>query len=337
MEKKNARLYYEGWDNIGRIKSLSNDNPHPDKAKILDYLVSGEWDGQICSAWNSIFGESESVFLWTDGEWVWDEYLITYFRDKNFKIPDDFLQHMKNNNWLVPKTYELTLFDSHAIIDDQDNTILIDTGAPSTIHSSGRFPFRGLFLCDDEIYSCTTDYAGLTIDKLSELLGMKITTLLGVDILSNYKVMLDYRNNIAKFYRQDISQDIPFEGEECNFNSINGIPIIELEIEQQPIKLFLDTGAKISYLPKEYTSNFESIGIESDFHPAFGKFETECFDIKATFGNKQFNVKFGNLPESLQIMLLISGVNGIIGYDFFNNFKILLDLKNNKMKYATYK
>jgi len=34
---------------------------------------------------------------------------------------------------------------------------------------------------------------------------------------------------------------------------------------------------------------------------------------------------------------MVSGISGIIGYDFFNNFKIVLDLKNNKMKYATYK
>jgi len=329
MEKKNACLYYQGWDNKGRIESLSNDNPHPDKDKILDYLVSGEWDGQICSAWNSIFGEYESVFLWTDGEWIWDEYLITYFRDKNFKIPDAFLQHMKDNNWIVPKTFELTLFDSHAIIKDYDanSIILIDTGAPSTIHSSDS-----LYFCSVD-YLCSTNYARITVDKLSELLGMKITTLLGVDILSNYNVMLDYKNNVVKFY----GRDIEFEGKEYNLSSINGIPIIELKVERQLIKLFLDTGAKISYLPKEYTSSFEKVGMELDFHPSFGIFQTECFDIKTTFGNKQFNVKFGNLPESLQTTLMVSGVSGIIGYDFFNNFKIVLDLKNNKMKYAAYK
>jgi len=203
---------------------------------------------------------------------------------------------MKDNNWIVPKTFELTLFDGHPIIlsygnniysvestgsteihkYDARNYILIDTGAPKTIHA-----YEDLFFCEKD-YSCYTNYNGITVEKLSEVLGMKITTLLGVDILSNYIVMLDYKSNVVKFY----GRDIEFEGKEYNLSSINGIPIIELEIEQQPIKLFLDTGAKISYLPKEYTSNFKSVGIESDFHPNFGIFQTECFDIKTTFGNK---------------------------------------------------
>ena len=327
MEKKNACIGSNYSDSL--FKYLSSDNPHPDKDKILTYLVSGEWDGQRCSAWNSISGEYESVSLWTDGEWVWDEYLITYFRYNNFKISDAFLQHMKNNNWVVPITFELTLFDSHAIIKDYDanSIILIDTAAPSTIHSSDS-----LYFCSVD-YSCSTNYAGITVEKLSELLGMKITTVLGVDILSNYNVTLDYKNNVAKFCKRN---NVVFDGKEYSLSSINGIPIIVLEIEQRPIKLFLDTGAKISYLPKEYTSNFESVGIEPDFHPVAGNFQTECFNIPVKFENEQLQIKFGNLPEQLQKSLSASGINGLVGYDFFNYFKVILDLKNNKMKYAKY-
>jgi len=327
MAKKSACLYHHNkkWK-----EWPDNDNPHPDKDKILNYLWSGALYGET-SYRNPDTGEWEGVSIQTDGEWEWDDLLMLYVKCKNVKIPDSFLQHMKDNNWEVPvpmNTFRLTLFDSHAIIGDSKNSILIDTGAPSTIHSSDS-----LFFCDEN-YSCSTNYAGITVEKLSELLGMKITTLLGVDILSNYNVTLDYKGNVAKFCKRN---NVIFDGKEYSLSSINGIPIIELEIEQQPVKLFLDTGAKISYLPKEYTSSFETVGIEQDFHPSFGIFQTECFDIKATFGNNQFNVKFGNLPDSLQTTLMVSGVSGIIGYDFFNNFKILLDLKNNKMNYETYK
>jgi len=38
----------------------------------------------------------------------------------------------------------------------------------------------------------------------------------------------------------------------------------------------------------------------------------------------------------LQAKLLVAGVKGIIGYDFFNNFKVVIDFKNKKLKYATY-
>ena len=367
MAKKNACLYhyYKKWK-----EWPTNDSPHPDKDKILNYLYSGALYAQT-SYRNPDTGEREGVSILTDGEWEWDCLLRLLVECKNFKIDDAFLQHMKDNNWeiAVPmNTFRLTLFDSHAIIGDSKNTILIDTGAPSTIHSADS-----LFFCDEN-YSCSTNYAGTTLDKLSELLGMKITTLLGVDILSNYNVLLDYKNSIVQFYRHDIKfygkefclsffnsvapsvewdipfdgktfdlsslefpiveRDMPFDGKEYNLSSINGIPIIELEIEGQTIKLFLDTGAKISYLPKEYTSNFETIGIEPDFHPSFGKFETECFNIPAKFEGEQLQIKFGNLPEQLQKTLSVLGINGVVGYDFFNHFKVILDLKNNKLKYA---
>jgi hypothetical protein len=32
--------------------------------------------------------------------------------------------------------------------------------------------------------------------------------------------------------------------------------------------------------------------------------------------------------------LMLGGTDGIIGFDFFNNFKVVLDLKNNRLKYA---
>ena len=113
-----------------------------------------------------------------------------------------------------------------------------------------------------------------------------------------------------------------------------GIPIIELSIDSQILKFFLDTGAKLSYLSKSITSNFESVGTDEDFYPGVGKFETECFEISTSFGAKNFIVKYGNLPPLLQMTLMLGGTDGIIGFDFFNNFKVVLDMKNNRLKYA---
>ena len=82
------------------------------------------------------------------------------------------------------------------------------------------------------------------------------------------------------------------------------------------------------------TSNYESVGTDEDFYPGVGKFQTECVEIPTVFGDKEFVVKYGNLPTLLQMTLMIGGTDGIIGFDFFNNFKVVLDLKNNRLKYA---
>ena len=220
-------------------------------------------------------------------------------------------------------SYQINLFKGHAIIIDGENSILIDTGAQSTIHITNNIVFCG------ESYHCAVNYGGLTVEKISEMLGTQITTLLGIDILSNYKILFDYRNNFVEFSKEEYK----FNGEEVNIFSFMGIPIVELVVSEQNLKFFLDTGARLSYLSNTHTNRHRSVGIEEDFYPGIGGFETECFNIPTSLGSKVFNVRYGNLPPLLQATLMLGGTDGIIGFDFFNNFKIELDIKNRKLKF----
>ncbi len=222
------------------------------------------------------------------------------------------------------KKFEITLFKGHPIIKDGENIILIDTGAPSTIHASSNLTF-----CSDN-YNCATNYMGFTVTKISEMLGTEITTLLGADVLSNFKIRFDYKNEVVEFNKEAIT----FEGTEINISNFMGIPIIELKIDNQELKFFLDTGAKLSYLSDSITSNYESIGTDEDFYPGVGEFETDCFEISTSFDDNDFIVKYGNLPPLLQMTLMMGGTDGIIGFDFFNTFEVVLDLKNNRLKYG---
>ena len=201
--------------------------------------------------------------------------------------------------------------------------ILIDTGAPATIHNSDSLRFMGTG------YTAETNYLGLTIEKLSELLGKEITTLLGCDLLSKYKILFDYNNKSVIFS----DENIDMEGTEIPIALFMGIPVIELIIGDKKLKFYLDSGAKLSYLNKEFTENLESAGIKEDFHPGAGKFKTFTYDIFTGLGDFKFKVKYGNLPDILQLTFLISEIDGIIGQDFFNNFKILLDIGSKKLKY----
>jgi len=222
------------------------------------------------------------------------------------------------------KQFQLQLFKGHPIINDGDNRILIDTGAPSTIHASDSLNF-----CSQS-FGCSTNYMGLTVSKISDMLGTEITTLLGADILSEQNILLDYQNQVVEFSKQEIDID----GTQVDISNFMGIPIIKMTVDNQELKFFLDTGAKLSYLSDSFTSNYENVGTDEDFYPGVGKFQTESFEIPTIFGDKEFVVKYGNLPTLLQMTLMLGGTDGIIGFDFFNNFKVVLDLKNNKLKYA---
>jgi len=222
------------------------------------------------------------------------------------------------------KQFQLKLFKGHPIINDGENRILIDTGAPSTIHTSDTLNF-----CSQS-FGCSTNYMGLTVSKISDMLGTEITTLLGADILSDFKILLDYQNLVIEFSKQEID----INGTQTDISNFMGIPIIKMNVANQELKFFLDTGAKLSYLTDSLTSNYESVGTDEDFYPGVGIFQTECFEIPTVFGDKEFVVKYGNLPTPLQMTLMLGGTDGIIGFDFFNNFKVVLDLKNNRLKYA---
>ena len=220
--------------------------------------------------------------------------------------------------------FQIQLYKGHPIINDGENRILIDTGAPSTIHSSDSLNF-----CS-ESFSCSTNYMALTASKISDMLGTEITTLLGIDILSDYKIFLDYQNQVIEFSKQEID----IKGTQLEISNFMGIPIIKMTVDNKELKFFLDTGAKLSYLSDSLTNNYKSVWTDEDFYPGVGKFQTECFEIPTVFGDTEFVVKYGILPTLLQTTLMLGGTDGIIGFDFFNNFKVVLDLKNNRLKYA---
>lgn len=219
--------------------------------------------------------------------------------------------------------FQIILFEGLPIISDGENTMLIDTGAPSTIHASDSLHF-----CSKN-YSCTTNYAGTTVSKISAMLGTNITTLLGTDVLAGYKILFDYKNKVVEFSEQENT----FDGKVTTISSFMGIPIITMTIGNQKLNFFLDTGAKFSYLSNSITSSYEIIGVDEDFHPVLGKFETKYFEISTRFDDYDFTVKYGNLPPMLQKTLISGKADGIIGYDFFKRYKVVLDLENQILKY----
>lgn len=220
-------------------------------------------------------------------------------------------------------TFELDLIDGHAIIRSGDDVILVDTGAPSSMHIRPTLTF-----CSNE-YPCAQTYLNLTPDRLSNLIGTRITTLLGADILSRYKVLFDYRNRSIQFSEDELR----FEGQEQRISTYSGIPIVEFELNGQRLKFFLDTGARLSYLAKDLTKGLDRVGTETDFYPSVGRFETDCYLATTRIGGDSFTVKYGVLPPEIAY-LLFAGTRGIMGFDFFNQFKAMLDLNRRLLKYA---
>ena len=221
------------------------------------------------------------------------------------------------------KTFSIELISGVPIIRDNDHVILLDTGTPQTIHNSTELNFL------DQNFRVNTNYGQITSQTISDNMGTPITTLLGMDILKDYKIVFDYENLEISLLASD---EEDFEGEEIPLTSHLGIPVIQVAPVDQYIPMFLDSGAHLSYVKSIHTQYHKNCGETEDFHPTIGKFTTTKFLSSSRIGQHYIDVYYGNLPPKLSIYLsLLNGDNGSLGYDFFAKFKLCLDMKNNKL------
>lgn len=170
-------------------------------------------------------------------------------------------------------------------------------------------------------------YAGATektLQVINEIMptGSIIDYGAGTGIIANYRMMLDYKARVVEFSKHEI----PFSGREHGISSFMGIPVVELSVNEQTVKCFLDTGARLSYLSSSFTNGQPVVSTEEDFYPSLGTFTTECHDMLTHFDGHGFVVRYGTPPQMIQMLLQMAGADGIIGFDFFTNHKVLLDL-----------
>lgn len=223
------------------------------------------------------------------------------------------------------KTFEINLFDDHCIINENNQIILIDTGCPASLSRTGQLSFM------DKEWQVNTTFLGNNLDNISELVGTKIDAMVGTDIISKYCFLFDYKNK-----KLTVSEHIaPMEdsSEIQNYGGKHDI-LLNLGIGDKKMKMFFDTGAKISYLNHLYTQEMTPSEESQDFYLGYGAYSTPIFPIETAINeDTAFTVKYGNLPHDLGLEQRLSamGIEGIIGSDLFYNFQVLTDLPNYKI------
>lgn len=213
--------------------------------------------------------------------------------------------------------YTLYFHDGHPIIHTEQDRILIDTGSPTTFHDHGRLPFMG------QMFQAEQAQLGVDMDSLRQMTGADITSLMGMDILGRFSVEFCYAAGKIIFDAAPLTH----RGARLHFNEVYGIPIIQVDILGGQRRMFLDTGAKLSYLDTGLTARFMSEGTEDDFHPAMGNFQTPVFGLQGSVAGRTFSGRYGNLPACLQSLLRMGNADGILGYDFLHQFNVGLDAR----------
>ncbi len=223
-------------------------------------------------------------------------------------------------------TYDYELVNGHIIIGTQNHKYLMDTGAPASISSVSPFQFAGLSI------SVVDQYLGITLDSLSKNVGSPLDAMIGVDILNQFDVIIDPASRSIGFSVEPIS----LNSDPVAIENFLGIPIVLGSIGDKQVKLFLDTGAKISYLSTSLTNSMQPSGREEDFYPDYGTFSTSTYQLQLKVGNAVFDLCFGNLPELLETTLLSANVQGILGTEIFDTHKMLYAPRKSQICFERY-
>lgn len=190
--------------------------------------------------------------------------------------------------------------------------LLIDTGAPVSVADSSPLTFAG------SSSQTQKDYMGISPESLSKSIGTPINALVGADILNQYDILID-----PTIHTLNISEDeLPLTGQSLELDNLMGIPIIEIMIGGEKVRMFFDTGAKLSYLDPGRTNAFQSVGTENDFYPGFGNFSTNVYDIPIVLAKETVVLRVGNLPKLLQMTLMMANTGGIIGTAILQTHKV---------------
>ena len=208
--------------------------------------------------------------------------------------------------------YNIILSRDHILIEGVDGILLVDTGSPMSFHEKGLLHIGG------EEFSVSASLMGVDASYIADKVGERVSGLLGMDIISRLGMKIDIPGGKLFFHPStDGMNRLPSR-------MGMGYMSVEMVLAGKPARIILDTGAPTSYVSGSFTEGLNPIGQVTDFNPLVpgDSFETPIFEFPATFAGNDFTMKAGHLPDSLQMMLSVLGVDGVVGMEILKRFPV---------------
>lgn len=109
FEKYTKVCYFDDLDKdelIQTIQSLRQSTARPDEDKIVAYIKSG-W---LLWVWPCVGIDylkqqrtpTDAKYLMGDGVYIWTRDLGYWVSEYHIKLPEEFVENMRANNWTVP-------------------------------------------------------------------------------------------------------------------------------------------------------------------------------------------------------------------------------------------
>lgn len=206
-------------------------------------------------------------------------------------------------------SYPLEFTAGHLFIELGGRRWLIDTGSPQSFGAAPNVHLAG------HSFPVTEEYGGLTSERLSALVGVECHGLLGVDVLDH----LDLVFRVGEGKVEVSGEDLALAGVELPLTEFLGIPVLKVNVRDQQVPCFFDTGAQISYLQESLRTGFPDAGVFDDFLPGFGEFTTSTRLIRLTIGGLPQTIRAGTPPRPLAATLMMAGVQGVVGNEIMKD------------------
>ncbi|WP_405190937.1 hypothetical protein OG473_26255 [Streptomyces anulatus] len=91
---------------VGSLLDSVSSEVYEDSKEIAKYLLSGHDLFSVMGSSGDVLGSGETVLggdsIFSDGDWVWRGDLCFYMRKYNVRLPDTFLAHVREKQYLVP-------------------------------------------------------------------------------------------------------------------------------------------------------------------------------------------------------------------------------------------
>lgn len=211
------------------------------------------------------------------------------------------------------ETYTLENANGYIVFKKGGETVLVDTGAPMTVHRH-------------------TMLAGLIdFSALESHTGQPVTTIMGMTDINGQKVLIDSVAGTISF-----GNDITLEGDslDCTYN---GYIFLEAEVNGRKGTIAFDTGAPISYVNSELVQGRQPIKYMNDHNPHLGDFTAPIYNSELTLHGTTYKVETGVLPEEGQQLFAANfsllGVSplAVVGKALMDGRKVLIDIAAGKI------
>lgn len=197
----------------------------------------------------------------------------------------------------------------HLFVEIDGGLWLFDTGAPTSFGNPDEISL------DAQCFNLSNDYMGLSVSRLSQFTGVECHGLIGADILNKFDHVIDAPSGILTISTGNLEH----AGTTLPLSEFMGIPIITVRISGNDYRMFLDTGAQISYFQEDTITDFPSAGIVTDFYPGVGQFQTDTHLVQVVLSGCALTLRCGTLPGFLGATLMMAGTSGIIGNQIMEN------------------